>query len=94
MKKKSWEFPGGPLVKGSELLLQGAWVLPLVGELRFHKAEQPKKIFKYFIFEKSYDKYKAHVGFSQTQRLCLIYEICYSYLLSIYYEHMGKVLFV
>lgn len=45
MKKKSWEFPGGPLVKGSELLLQGAWVLSLVGELRFHKAEQPNQFF-------------------------------------------------
>lgn len=45
MKKKSWEFPGGPLDKGSELLLQGIWVRSLAQELRFRKPEQPKKFF-------------------------------------------------
>ena len=43
----SWEFPSGPVVKTSALLLQRAWVQSLVGERRSHmshsKAKRKKK---------------------------------------------------
>ena len=37
------ELPGSPVVKDSEIPLQGAWVQPLVGELTSSQKEKERK---------------------------------------------------